>query len=190
MMLALITEFLKSRLNSDDFNHSVRLSTIISLITKDLNDVNKDVVMASAYLLDSCWIDHEKTVDNIQLMAQLSCKKTMRLLGSMKISKKTIDELCSTMEKSGSPNNDTAEQQVLFEARLIDKIGASGLYYWGKVLGFEKYYSMLSKTIDDADSFILSDNGKKIAEKRIHFSKILIDSFKNEMEVSGFRVQV
>ena len=185
-MYSLVVDFMKGHLDAEDFNYFSRVANIAKKISAGLQSVDETSVVFASYLLGACWIRHEKTPENIGRMDVLSMRVASEVLKSMKYSDKTVDDVCLLIEKSDTLNNDSAEQQIVFEAGLLCRIGAGGLYYWGSVLGFEKYYEMLVGMLDDIESCFITEKGKALAMPRIEFSRNLVESFKREMKEGGY----
>ena len=185
-MNSIVVDFLKERLNENDFDYAVMVANTAKTISKSIPSVDMELLIVSSYLSNVCWIRYEKTVENIVNMGCLSSELAKEILESMKFSEKSVGAICDSISKSCCANNDTAEQQVLFESVLICRIGARGLYYWGSVLGFDKYLEMLPAFLDDAEMFIMSEKGKALAAERVAFSRNLLSSFRREIEEIGY----
>ena len=184
-MYSLVVDFLKGHLDADDYNYSLRSANIAKKISTGLSSVDETAAVFASYLLLVCWINHEKSPENIGKTSILSTRTASDVLKSMKYSDKTVDDVCRLIEKSDSLNNDSAEQQVVFEVNMLGWIGAGGLYYWGNVLGFERYFEKLVGMLEDIESCFLTERGKVLAKPRIEFSRSLVESFKREMNEGG-----
>ncbi|MGQ4913924.1 MAG: HD domain-containing protein [Candidatus Asgardarchaeia archaeon] len=188
-ILEKIKDFSKKHYD-DSFDHGwphvERVIKIAITIARDYDYVDKNLLIASAYLHD---IGRKYEAEFNKNHAQISVEIAKPFLKQIQIDEcciKQIEHVILAHSYTLGVVPETNEAKILSDADKIDALGAVGvvraiLFGCKNNRSFEKTFNHFFDKLLELDKVMHSDTARKIAQERIRFIKKFIHQLKKEM---------